>query len=67
MKHHHPTAAELPDQPPADALAVQFLRALRRLGSADDPHTGSIIRRVEADVLELIIRKKRQELGAKNG
>ncbi len=56
--------AELLDQqPPAVALAVQFLRSLPRLGSADDPHTGNIIRRVEADVLELIIRKKRRELG----
>ena len=52
----------LNQQPQAGTLAVQFLRALPQLSSADDSRAGSIIRRVQVDILELIIRKKRREL-----
>ncbi|MCD4728167.1 MAG: hypothetical protein K8R46_10925 [Pirellulales bacterium] len=65
MKHSN-TTAELADRPPAaidSEVVVQFLRHLPQLGSADDPRDGSIIRRVEVDVLELIIRAKRRQLG----
>jgi hypothetical protein len=44
---------------------VVFLRHLDRLADRADEQTGVIIRRVQADVLELVIRRKRRELGIK--
>jgi hypothetical protein len=54
--------------PPGDAdavsAAVGFLRHLDQLADpADKP--GVLVRRVEADVLELIIHAKRRELGVR--
>ena len=51
--------AELPVADRA-TLAVEFLRSLDRFEQSDE-HIGVVVRRVQADVLELIIRQKRRE------
>ena len=49
------------------ATAPRFLRELNFLADPNDEQSGVLIRRVECDILELIIRKKRAELGVANG
>ena len=77
MKHHRQTN-EILDRPPAakkpaaklrrrERLDVAFLRRVGDFASRGDDRDAMLVRRVEADILELIIRAKRRELGAKNG
>ena len=61
--------SELLDRPPPHDLDAATV-FLRRLGELSDPHderVGVLIRRIEGDVLELLIRAKRREVGVKHG
>ncbi len=60
------TSNEIPAHAAGDA-AVHFLRELDRLDEPNDSELGVTIRRVEADVLEILIRTKRRELGVQHG
>ena len=76
MKHHRLMNSEILDRPPAakksaaksrrlDRLDVAFLRRVGDFAGPGDDRAAMLVRRVEADVLELIIRAKRRELGIK--
>jgi len=60
----HPTAPR-PKKQAIPRVFSQFLRELGKLNDPSDSHVGDIILRMQVDVLDLIIRAKRRELGIK--
>jgi len=60
----HPTAPR-PKKQAIPRVFSQFLRELGKLNDPSDSHVDTIILRTQADILDLIIRAKRRELGIK--
>jgi hypothetical protein len=50
-------------QRPATVPAVEFFRHVRNLADVSDPADAALVERVEAAVLELVLRQRRRELG----